>query len=443
MSGVAAGVVLAAGAPVTAFSSQTEHVLVRLLLQLVVILFASRAVGAALRRFGQAQAMGEIFAGVVLGPSVFGWLLPDVFHALFPTDGPVVLPYFSHLGLVLALFLIGMAFEFGDVARHGRLVQAVAAGSLLVPLAAGWGLGGALWAVVPGDGGEVGYRLFLGLMMAITAIPIMGRVLMETGLASSRVGVLGITVGSAKDLFTWFLMLVVLGIARPPLDMVRVAGVVGGSLALGALSLTLGRRALALAEARYGYADDGRPHPTLVAFCLGYAFLLAAATAALGVFAIFGAFLAGVTVSSNRKLAAALTDRLHDATFYLFLPIFFTSTGLRTDLTALSGELWLWIPVITLVGTIASGGVATLLSLNLGLSRPEAVALGVLVNTPGLMVLILLNVGLDQGLIPKALFSVMMATAMLRNLATTPVLGWAKARGLPPMRDEPRAPAVP
>jgi Kef-type K+ transport system membrane component KefB len=149
-----------------------------------------------------------------------------------------------------------------------------------------------------------------------------------------------------------------------------------------------------------------------------------------------------VTVSSHRRLAAALTDRLHDATFYLFLPIFFTSTGLRTDLTALSGELWLWIPVITLVGTLASGGTAAAIAGSLGLSRFEAVALGVLVNTPGLMVLILLNVGLDQGLIPKALFSVMMATAMLRNLATTPVLVWAKARGLPPMRDEPGAAEV-
>jgi Kef-type K+ transport system membrane component KefB len=437
MTSLAVMVGLASGAPVTAFSSQTEQVLVRLLIQLVVILLASRAVGAAFRRLGHAQAMGEIFAGVVLGPSVFGWLLPDVFHALFPSDGPVILPYFSHLGLVLALFLIGMAFEFGEVARYGRLVQAVAAGSLVAPLAAGWWLGGALWAVVPGDGGEVGYRLFLGLMMAITAIPIMGRVLMETGLASSRVGVLGITVGSTKDLFTWFLMLVVVGIAHPPLDAARLAGVVGGTLALGGLSLTLGRRVLDLAEARFGYGDDGRPHPSLVAFCLGYAFLLAAATAELGVFAIFGAFLAGVTVSSNRKLAAALTDRLNDATFYLFLPIFFTSTGLRTDLTALSGDLWLWIPVVTAVGTLASGGVAAFTSANLGLSRVEAIALGVLVNTPGLMVLILLNVGLDQGLIPKALFSVMMATAMLRNLATTPVLHWAKARGLPSMRDEP------
>lgn len=419
----------------TAFSHQTESVLVLLLIQLIVILVAARGIGGLFRRMGHAQAMGEIFAGVVLGPSLLGWVFPGAFQALFPADMPKILPYFSHIGLVFALFLIGMEFDFGDVPRYLRQVGGIALGTLLVPIGAAFLITPALVAAVPGAQGGLGFSLFLGMALAITAIPIMGRVLIETGLTTTRVGVLGITTGASKDLFTWFLLLVAVGIARPPLDLLSVGRTIVLALLLGGFVLTAGRQALVAALRWVGGADleAGRPNGNVMALALIWAFGLAAATSALGIFAIFGAFLAGVSLSFDRKLAHAISDRMHDLTIYLFLPIFFTSTGLKTDLTSMGASAWMWVPIVTLVGTLSCGGVAALIARALGLSGAESLALGALVNTPGLMVLILLNVGADVGVLPREMFALLMVNAMLRNLMVTPALRRLKLRGLPEM----------
>ena len=246
----------------------------------------------------------------------------------------------------------------------------------------------------------------------------------------TRVGVLGITTGAFKDLLTWFLLAVVSGIARPPLDPWRIVTMVAASAALAALALTLGRRLVEWFQRRWGW-DGERPSGAMIGLLLVLLVLFAAATAEIGIFAIFGAFLAGVMVSSDRRLAHAVSDRLHDLTVHLFLPIFFTYTGLRCDLSALEGPLWLAMLVVTVVGSLSCGGVAWLLARRSGLSSTESQALAALINTPGLMVLILLNLGLDLGVIPAALFAVLVGNAMLRNLAVTPLLRRARAAGLP------------
>lgn len=425
--------VASAVAQETAFSHQTEQVLVLLLVQLVVILGAARLLGALFRKLGHAQAMGEIFAGIVLGPSLFGWLFPEAFHALFPSDGPKVLPYFSHLGLVLALFLIGMEFDFREVPRYARTVGIVAFSTLAAPIAAAAALAPWVGASLGEGAKNQAFPLFFGLALAVTAIPIMGRVLIETGLSTSRVGVLALTTGALKDLVTWFLLIVAIGIARPPLDPIQVAGTIAAVLLLGVVALTVGRRALGALIARLAPAGEMNGH--VVAVALAWCFGLAAATSALGVFAIFGAFLAGVSISFDRGLATRLSDRLHDLTIYLFLPIFFTSTGLKTHLADLDGERLVWVVAITVVGSAASGGVAAVTARALKLSVPESAAMGVLVNTPGLMVLILLNVGSDVGVFSSGMFAVMMANAMLRNLLVTPALRRLQRAGLPEMSE--------
>ena len=405
----------------TAFSISTEGVLVHLFTQIAIILAASKSVGALFVRWGQSRSIGEILTGVMLGPSLFGWLAPDVFAAIFKPAGPSILPWFSHMGLVLALFLIGMEFDFRTVVPHAGKVVAAAAGTLFGPLLLGAAIAPWLWTLEPGSGSQLAYTLFLGMTMAITAIPIMGRILMELGLTKTRVGVLAITTGAFKDLLTWFLLVLVIGIARPPLDPLKMLKMVAATALLAMFCLTLGRRAIAMFERRWGW-DGERPSGAMIGFLLIGLMLMAAATANIGIFAIFGSFLAGVTVSSNRRLAEAVSDRLHDITIHLFLPIFFTYTGLRCDLSSLHGSLWLAMIVVTLVGSLGSGGIAWTFARISGLSRAEAVAFGVLINTPGLMVLILLNLGLDLDVIPKGLFSVLIGSAMIRNLLVTPVL---------------------
>lgn len=405
----------------TAFSISTEEVLVHLFTQIAIILAASKAVGALFVRWGQSRSIGEILTGVMLGPSLFGWLAPGVFAAIFKPEGPSILPWFSHMGLVLALFLIGMEFDFRTVVPHAGKVVAAAAGTLLGPLLLGAAIAPWLWSLEPGNGSQLAYTLFVGMTMAITAIPIMGRILMELGLTKTRVGVLAITTGAFKDLLTWFLLVLVIGIARPPFDPLKILKMVVATALLATFCLTLGRRWITMFQRRWGW-DGDRPSGAMIGFLLIGLMLLAAATAWIGIFAIFGSFLAGVTVSSDRRLAEAVSDRLHDLTIHLFLPIFFTYTGLRCDLSSLQGSLWLAMIVVTLVGSLGSGGVAWAFARISGLARKEATAFGVLINTPGLMVLILLNLGLDLEVIPKGLFSVLIGSAMIRNLLVTPVL---------------------
>lgn len=414
----------------TAFSISTEHVLIHLLLQIAVILLVSRVVGTLFRLGGQSQSVGEILAGVMMGPSLFGQLAPGAFDWLFHPEGPALLPYFSHIGLVLALFLIGMEFDFRAVRPHIGKVIGIAATTLAFPLIAGGLLAGWMWEIARGEASFSAYALLLGMVMAITAIPIMGRILIELGLSHTRVGVLAISAGAVKDLFTWFLLAVVAGIARPPVDVVHVGTMIGLTGLLCVVMFTVGRAALAHAQRVLGW-DGDRPSDALVTYLLVTLLLSAAATSAIGVFAIFGAFLAGAVVSTDRRLAHAVSTRFHDLTINLFLPIFFTYTGLRADLSVLHGALWGAMLVFTLVGTLMSGGVATAIARWRGMSTREAVAMGALVNTPGLMILILLNVGLDLGVIPAALFSVMVGHAMIRNLMCVPVVRWAAREGLP------------
>jgi Kef-type K+ transport system membrane component KefB len=405
----------------TAFSISTEEVLVHLFMQIAIILAASKSVGALFARCGQSRSVGEILTGVMLGPSLFGWLAPGAFAAIFRPEGPSILPWFSHMGLVLALFLIGMEFDFRTVVPHAGKVVAAAAGTLLGSLLLGAAIAPWLWSIVPGSGSRLAYTLFLGMTMAITAIPIMGRILMELDLTKTRVGVLAITTGAFKDLLTWLLLVLVIGIARPPFDPLKILKMVAATGLLATFALTIGRRAIAWFQRRWGWKGE-HPSGAMIGFLLIGLMLLAATTAWIGIFAIFGAFLAGVTVSSDRRLAEAVSDRLHDLTIHLFLPIFFTYTGLRCDLSSLQGSLWLAMILVTLVGSLGSGGIAWAFARISGLSRAEAIAYGALINTPGLMVLILLNLGLDLEVIPKGLFSVLVGSAMIRNLLVTPLL---------------------
>ncbi len=416
----------------TAFHASTEHVLVQLLLQIAVILIVARGVGMIFVRLGQSQSIGEIAAGVLMGPSLLGWIAPDTFAALFKPHGPPILPFLSHIALILTLFLIGMEFDYSEIPKYGKQVAALALSTLVTPVLAGVALAAWLWPMVPGQRGFLAYSLFIGITLAITAIPIMGRILMELSLTQTRMGVIAITTGATKDLFTWFLLTLIIGIARPPVDFARFGKMVGLTVLLGAVVLTLGRRLLRWAERRYGLVD-GKPHPTLLSGLLIALSLCAAATSYIGIFAIFGAFLTGVAVSSQRRLAEAVADRIHDLTILYFLPLFFTYTGLRADLSLLGRDLILACAVATVVGSLAIAGPAYVMSRVFGMTPRESGGVALLINTPGLMVLILLNIGLDLGVIPNALFSLLVGAAMIKNLATTPLLRRLSTGGLPAM----------
>ncbi len=362
-----------------------------------------------------------------------GLLAPAAFSTIFKPTGPAILPWFSHIGLVLALFIIGMEFDFCTVIPDIGKVVGVSIATLIAPLLLAFTIGLWLWSIAPGDGSRVAYYLFLGITMAITAIPIMGRILMEMNLTKTRVGVLSITTGAFKDLVTWILLVIVIGVARPPIDPLKIINMVVFTVILAAISLTFGRRLIAEFQRRWGWTEKGLPSGAMIGFLLIGLMLMSAITASIGIFAIFGAFLAGVTVSSDRKLSEAISDRFHDLTIHLFLPIFFTFTGLRCDLSSMTGNGWIALILVTVTSSLSSGGVAWAFARFKGFKQGEALAFGALINTPGLMVLILLNLGLDLEVIPKELFSILVASAMIKNLIVTPILNKSNSRSMEPM----------
>ncbi|HEX4823028.1 MAG TPA: cation:proton antiporter [Candidatus Polarisedimenticolaceae bacterium] len=404
---------------------QTEHyaveqLLLRLLLVLAIIVAASRIFGKMARVVGQPKEMGEILAGIALGPSLFGRLAPSAYDALFTSDVKRGLAILSQIGLVFLMILIGAEFPFRRAQRAvpgavGIAIAGIATPFLLTIAAAPLfvrGIG------IPDDR-RLPFSLLLATAVSITAIPMMGRILRATGLTQSRVGVTSITAAAIDDVLGWILLGAVVGVHEAGADVSRIALALGGTLVLGAAAVVAGRvLERRLPEARY---TDGLPEADL-ALVLIVAFCLCAATNALGIFSIFGGFIAGVAISFHRPLATALDERLHDVVAVFLLPIFFMSSGLKTDVYGQGGA---GLGLLGLLIVIAFAGKlipCTIAARAAGLPRNEALATGLLMNTRGLMALVVINVGYDLQVFPKPVFFMLVTMAVVTTAVTTPGL---------------------
>jgi len=414
-----------------------EQVLLPLLLQLIVIILAARLFAVLFRRIGQPAVVGEIAAGLILGPSVLGRLFPDAFEAIFhPTiagmppelSNPLLgwmLTTLSQLGLVFLLFLIGMEFDFSHLRRHSKSALTISVSGIALPFALGIGLALVMQPLVAEDVSKLGFALFLGTALSITAIPILGRIMMELGITRTRLGALTISAAAVDDATGWILLAAVAGFARaefnPGTALLMVAQTVGFALimifAAQPVLRSWARRAL-----RRGSGEIGL---NTLAVLLAMILACAIATSLIGIFAIFGAFFFGAVLSAEQEFCQAVSRRLRDFVTAFFLPIFFTYTGLRTDIGTLgSWELWLLcggILVAAILGKLGGCGLAAWFS---GMSAREAVCIGTMMNCRALMELIVINVGYDLGVIPPSVFCMLVIMALVTTFMTTPVLLW-------------------
>ena len=407
-------------------------------LQMACILLACRVVGWMARRVGQPQVVGEMIAGVVLGPSLLGLLAPSVQAALFPAESLGVLYVGAQLGVGLYMFLVGL--EFDPRLFPGRLRSAAAVS--ISGMAAPFALGGLLATWLVHEPNLFAERattleavLFLGAAMSITAFPMLARILYERGLTGTPLGSLALAAGAVDDATAWcILALVVASFGAGP--MVAVVAI-GGGLAYALGILLLGRPLLA----GLGRAADAASAvtPGLLGVTLALFMLGAWAMDAIGIHAVFGGFLLGVAMPRG-LFAREVRRQLEPFVVVGLLPLFFTYSGLKTRLDLLWDPHSLWIAGVVLVAAVAGKAGACYLAARLtGADSRTAAAVGVLMNARGLMELIILNIGLQVGIIEPRLFSVMVFMAIVTTLMATPAFEWVYGRHVARARVDPVA----
>jgi Kef-type K+ transport system membrane component KefB len=401
-----------------------ETLLFFTLLELIVIVGAARLFGWMARRVGQPRVIGEIVAGLVLGPSLFGALAPDTFNYVFKSTDAVTVSVISQLGLIFLMLQVGMEFEFGVLRERRSRTAAVfvSVAGIVAPFALGAMIGYVSAPVLAPHSAAIGYILFCGVALSITAMPVLGRIMIELDLTRTRVGAITISAAAVNDVVGWLLLAFVSAAVAGDLSLegtsVRVlvlAGYVGFAfLVLRPLLRRLLDRTSTAAEP---LTLNG------LALVLMFAFASALATFTIGIFAIFGGFIIGVLLHDRRAFVNAWRQRVAPLVNTLFLPVFFTFTGLRTNLSGLdSGELWLWCAAFVVLAYLGKYGGCYVGARLAGVTKDEARTMAIMMNTRGLMELVVLNVGYDLGVIPQNVFTMLVLMAVITTVTTAPLL---------------------
>jgi Kef-type K+ transport system membrane component KefB len=392
-----------------------------LLLQLLVVLVATRLCGLALRPFGQPQVVGEMLAGILLGPSFLGLVAPGLASSLFPASSLGVLSALSQVGMVLYMFLIGMELDHEALSAGRGTAVLTSHASIAVPFALGVTLALFLQSrFAPPGVPFLVFALFLGAAMSVTAFPVLARILAERGMVRTPLGALATSAAAVDDVTAWTILAGIMMIVRASDEATLLwpLFVLGSFITVVYLVRRPLRRAVTATYERRGRLTHG-----LGATLVGLALAGAAITEAAGVHALFGAFFMGLVLSSERPVAEAARARLEDPLVLVLLPLYFAFTGMRTNLGLLWEEASLgWAVVILAVAVAGKFGGSALAAYLSGRPGREALALGTLMNTRGLMELVILNIGLDLGVLTPALYSMMVLMAFATTVMTSPLL---------------------
>jgi Kef-type K+ transport system membrane component KefB len=398
----------------------------KLVLQIAVVLLASRLVGRLFRLMRQPQVIGEMVAGILLGPSLLGWLWPAGYAALFPKGSLEYLHALSHVGLLLFLFIVGLELNVRGLRHGSRAAVFTSHASIAAPFVLGFVLAQFLYApLAPKDVPLSVFALFLGAAMSVTAFPVLARILAERGMAKTAFGAIAIACAAVDDVTAWCILAGIVVLARSGQQTAPVWFTIGGSVAF-ALAMIFAVRPL-LRRFLPSFHKTNRISDDRLAVILAIALLAGLATEWLGIHLLFGAFLAGAVMPKSEAFTTHLTERLQPITVVLLLPLFFAFNGLRTSIGLVSGfEMWLYCALITAVAIAGKFGGSMFGARLAGLPWRESMALGALMNTRGLMELVILNIGLDIGVISPALFSMMVLMALFTTFMTTPLLHWIR-----------------
>jgi Kef-type K+ transport system membrane component KefB len=405
--------------PTAVAVTQHADILLHVLLALAAVVVAGRALGKLFIYLGQPPVIGEVVAGILLGPSFLGWLAPSVSTYLLPVSVAPFLSVIAQIGVILYMFLVGLELNSGLIRQRAHATVAISHASIVVPFILGAVLALGLYPrLSTNDVPFTSFALFLGVAMSITAFPVLARILTDRRMHKSPLGVVALACAATDDVTAWCLLAFVVGVAQAKLD--GAIGVIALTLAYIAFMFFAVRPIVNRFLARL---DEGRVTQGVVAVVLVMVLLSSLATDFIGVHAIFGAFLLGAVIPHDSAIARAISRKLEDLVTVLLLPAFFAFTGMRTQIGLVSGfENWLICGVIVLVATAGKFGGTCVAARLTGQSWRESAALGTLMNTRGLMQLIVLDIGLDLNVISPTLFAMMVVMALVTTMGTAPVL---------------------
>ncbi len=391
-----------------------------LMLQIIVIMLVVKIFGWICKKIGQTSVIGEIAAGIVLGPSLLGLYFPEVSQFLFPVSSLVNINLLSQVGLILFMFIVGMELNLNVLKNRAHSAVIISHASIIFPFTLGALLAYFIYEdFTHAHSGFVSFALFMGIAMSITAFPVLARIVHEKGINKSPVGPMVITCAAIDDITAWCLLAAVIAIAK--------AGTFTSSLYVILMAVVYVLIMFKVVRPILkNIADNhhlkGMSKTVMGGFIL-VLFLSAYTTEAIGIHALFGAFLAGVIMPSNIRLRNLLTERMEYVTLIILLPLFFVFTGLRTEIGLLnSGHLWLVCLVVIAVAVIGKFLGSALAARFVGQNWKDSLVIGALMNTRGLMELVVLNIGLDLGILTPELFAMMVIMALVTTFMTSPSL---------------------
>ncbi|HBE19738.1 MAG TPA: sodium:proton antiporter [Cyanobacteria bacterium UBA11149] len=412
------------------------HAAILVLLQVLIIIGLSRIMGLGCKLIKQPLVIGEIIAGIMLGPSLLGLIAPDLAAALFPATTIPFLEVLSEIGLIFFMFLIGL--ELDPKYLKGNLDIAILTShvSILVPFSLGSILALLLYPLVSNSAVSfTAFALFLGAAMSITAFPVLARIITENNLQGTRLGTLALTCAAVDDVTAWCLLALAIAVGKANASpaatnsMTGVIFTVGEALLYIALMMTLGRWFLQKLSAHYNRTE--RLSQVVVTSIYMGVIASALITELIGIHLIFGAFLIGAVMPKNPNLVRELAEKTEDFVLSVLLPVFFAYSGIRTQIGLLnSPELWLLCGLVVAVAIIGKYVGTYVAARVCGINNREASALGWLMNTRGLTELIVLNIGLSLGVISPLLFTMLVIMALVTTVMTSPLLEWTYPKNL-------------
>jgi Kef-type K+ transport system membrane component KefB len=396
-----------------------------LLLQIIAIIILARLFAAVFRKIHQPPVMGEMLAGIVLGPSVLGLLSPRTMALLFPPASLTILSLLSQVGVVLFMFVVGMELDLVYLRRKASAAIMISHASIVVPFLLGAALALFVYTpLAPAKTSFTAFALFMGIAMSITAFPVLARILGDRGLTQTSVGSTAIACAAVDDVTAWCILAFVIAIVKSSGVTTSIITILLILLFIGVMLFLVKPRIATLMRER---VENQKRSKGLLAGTVAFALACAWFTEILGIHALFGAFLAGVVMPTATGVRSFLSDKLEAFTSAALLPLFFAFTGLRTEIRLLNDWAgWLMCLGIIVVAVVGKLGGSMLMARWTKMSWRDSLAIGVLMNTRGLIELVILNIGYDLGILSARIFVMMVIMALVTTFMTTPLLSILK-----------------